>query len=441
MKGRIVAKPWLASTLAFCALQTGVRADDWPHWMGPTRDGVWTETGVMEKLPKTLTPKWRAPVKYGYAGPAVAGGFVYVFDFDGEGDFTADPGKRNKPSGKERLLCFDAKTGEQKWKFEYDCQYDVSYPAGPRATPTVFENKVYTLGTMGHLSCVDARTGEMQFQVDLKERFGSETQIWGFSSHPLVDGDKVYVMAGGSGSGVVALDRRTGETRMKAIDLKEPGYCPVTTTEAGGQKQLLVVTPKNVHGLDPQDGKEFWSVPFEPAYGMSICAPQRGNDTLFVTGEGDKAVAIKLAADKPAVTELWRGKSNTAVYPICGTPLVHEGHIYGVCTNGELRCVDLKTGKRVWTDTKPITGGKRLGSGSAFIVRNGDRWFIASETGDLIIAKLSPKKYEEISRAKLIEPTGETWGRKVVWSHPAYADKHVFARNDKEILCVSLAAE
>jgi outer membrane protein assembly factor BamB len=438
---KTVPKYWLLMGLAVLGLQSGVRADDWPQWMGPTRNGVWKETGIVEKLPQTLNVKWRKPIGRGYAGPAVAGGKVFVASFDGVGDFTPNPGSRNKISGKENVVCFDAATGNEVWRFEYPCDYSVSYPSGPRATPTVDGDHVYFLGTMGHLSCLDAKNGEKVWQIDLKKEFGAETPIWGFCSHPLVDGDKLYLMSGGKGSGVVALEKRTGKLVWKKLDLEEPGYAPCSIIEAGGKRQLVVATPESVAGLDPQTGDEFWSVPFKPGYKMSICAPQRDGDTLYVGAEGDIGVAIKLDSDKPTAKELWRGTPSTAVYPICGTPIPFEGYLYGACTNGELRCVDLKDGKRKWSDLKPIAGGRRKPSGSAFIVRNGDRYFIASETGDLIIAKMSPEKYEEISRAKLLEPTGTSWGRNVLWSHPAFADKHVFARNDKEIICVSLATE
>jgi outer membrane protein assembly factor BamB len=435
-------RKWLLLTgLALLSVQTAVRADDWPQWMGPSRNGVWNETGIVEKLPATLKVKWRMPVARGYSGPAVSEGRVFVASFEAEGDFTPDPNSASKLSGKETVVCFDAATGKQNWRYEYPCDYEVSYPSGPRATPTVDGNWVYFLGTMGNLNCLDARSGELAWQVDLKQEFGAKTPIWGFCSHPLVDGDKLFLMSGGKGSGVVALNKRTGKLVWKNLDLPEPGYAPCSIVEAGGKRQLVVATPVSINGLDPATGKEYWSVPFKPGYKMSICHPQQDGDVLYVGAEGDVGVALKLDANKPAVTEVWRGTRSTGVYPICGTPIPFEGHVYGVCTNGELRCVDLKNGKRVWSDMKPIAGGRRKPSGSAFIVRNGDRYFIASETGDLIIAKMTPKKYEEISRAKLIEPTGTTWGRNVVWSHPAYADKHIFARNDKEIVCVSLAAE
>jgi len=436
-----VRKWWLLTGLAFLGLQAGVRADDWPQWMGPTRDGVWAESGIVEKLPSTLKVKWKMPVGRGYSGPAVSRGKVFIASFDGEGDFTPDPGNRNKIGGKENVVCFDAASGKEIWRYEYACEYAVSFPSGPRATPTVDGTWVYVLGTMGHLTCIDARSGEMAWQVDLKEEFEAKTQMWGFCSHPLVDADKVYVMCGGKGSGVVALNKRNGTLVWKKLDLEEPGYGPCSIIEAGGKRQLVVVTPESVNGLDPQTGAEFWSVPYKPAYKMSICAPQRDGDTLFVGAEGEIAVAIKLDTEKPSAKALWRGTGMTAVYPVCGMPIPYEGYLYGVCTNGELRCVDMKTGKRLWSDKNPIAGGKRAPSGSAFIVRNGDRYFITSETGDLVIAKMTPKKYAEISRAKLIEPTGTACGRSVAWSHPAFANKCVFARNDKEIVCVSLAAE
>jgi outer membrane protein assembly factor BamB len=426
--------------LAVITLADGVHADDWPQWMGPTRDGVWAETGIVEKLPSTLKRKWSVPVKYGYAGPAVESGRVFVADFDGEGDFTPDPGKSNKIAGVERLICLDAATGQEKWKYEDKVEYNLSYPAGPRATPTVVRDKVYFLGAMGHLRCLSAKRGEVEWEIDLREQFGAKLPIWGFCAHPLVFEDRVYVMAGGPGSVVVCLDGN-GKVLWKKLSAPHAGYCPPSVIEAGGRKQLLVVHPKSINSLDPANGEVFWSVPFEPAYEMSICRPMLDGDILFTAGEGDKAVALKLAADKPAATELWRGKANNAVYPICGTPIPYKGHLYGVDTNGELRCVDLKDGRRVWSENSVITGQRRAPSGSAFIVRNGERFFIASETGELIVANLTPKKYEEVNRAKLIEPTGETWSRKVVWSHPAFADKCVFARNDKEIVCVSLAAE
>ena len=119
--------------------------------------------------------------------------------------------------------------------------------------------------------------------------------------------------------------------------------------------------------------------------------------------------------------------------------MVFEDHIYGVDVKGRLRCIELVSGERVWESLATTTNGRPAASTTGFLVRNGDHWYITTEQGELIIAKMSPAGYEEVGRTKLLEPTAENWGRKIVWSHPAFASKCVFARNDKEIVCYSLA--
>jgi len=126
------------------------------------------------------------------------------------------------------------------------------------------------------------------------------------------------------------------------------------------------------------------------------------------------------------------------LHSVMSTPVLENGYIYGPCSYGQLRCLKIETGERLWETFEPTTG-KSMRWGNAFIVKNGDRYFLFNEKGDLIIARLSPEKYEEISRAHLLDPTNTDPGRPVVWSHPAFANRCVYARNDKEIVCVSLA--
>ncbi|MCE9528521.1 MAG: PQQ-like beta-propeller repeat protein, partial [Planctomycetales bacterium] len=219
-----------------------------------------------------------------------------------------------------------------------------------------------------------------------------------------------------------------------------PGYSSPSIIEAGGQRQLLIWHPEALSSLDPESGKEYWSVPLKPMYGMSIMAPRKFGDLLYAGGIGEVSVLLKLAKDKPAAEVVWRGDNQSSVYSVCSTPLVDDdGTMYGVCQRGQLRGIEFATGKRLWETLKPTTGERPLSSGTAFLVKNGDRHFLFSETGDLIIAHLSPKGYEEQSRTHLLEPTGDAFGRFVVWSHPAFAEKCIFVRNDKEIVCASLA--
>jgi outer membrane protein assembly factor BamB len=410
------------------------RGEDWPQWMGPRQDDVWRETGLLERFPEG-GPKvlWTAEVSGGYAGPAVADGRVFVADRVTSKDNGAD-------ASRERVLCFGASDGKLLWKHEYPCVYKIDYPAGPRCTPTVHGGKVYTLGSMGDLRCLEAATGKLLWSKDFKKEYDVAPPIWGFSSHPVVDGQKLLCIAGRKGTVAVAYDKDTGRELWRSLSAKEQGYSTPVLVEAGGTRQLLIWDAENLHGLDPETGKPYWSVPLAPQFGMSIMTPRKWEDYLFAGGNGNQAVLVRLAADKPAEHEVWRGKPKTAVYPINSTPFLEGGFIYGVDQTGSLRCVKLETGERLWETFEPTTGGPKAPTGTAFLVKNGDRFVVFAETGHLILAKLSPKGYEEVSRAKILEPTNSAFGRKVVWSHPAFANRCVYARNDKELVCVSLAA-
>jgi outer membrane protein assembly factor BamB len=442
---------WPCAALLAAAL--AAHADDWPQYMGPGRNGVWAEKGVIDKIPKAgLKAKWRTPIAGGYAGPSVAGGRVYVHDFLTEDDVKG--GSKPVPptkalSGKERLHCLDAKTGKPLWKHEYDIVAKVSYPAGPRATPTVASGHVYGLGMVGNLFCLDVKTGKPVWEKDLVKEYKTRVPMWGFCSHPLVVGDRLYVIVGGEGSVCVCFDRKTGKELWKALDAKEPGYSHPTIIEAGGKKQLIVWHAEAVNGLDPETGKVFWTVDLEPLYGMSIMAPQKSGNLLWAGGIGNKTLLLELAKDKPGAKELARGEAPLRGKPMTGTwlgpvnmtPLIEGDTIYGVDQPGTFLAVDLKTGKRLWHTWSPTTGTKEANSGTAFLIRNGPRHFLFSESGELVLAKLSREKYEELGRTKLVEPTGFAFGRNVVWSPPAFADRCIFVRNDKEAACFSLAAE
>jgi len=412
--------------------------------MGPNRDNYWSETGILEEFPAG-GPKvlWRTPISGGYAGPAVAGGKVFVTDYvRTAGDAKNDFAGRSEVAGKERVLCLSATDGKVIWKHEYDCPYKISYASGPRATPTVAGGKVYVLGAEGNLFCFDAASGKILWSKELKKEYKIEAPMWGFCGHPLVDGNKLLCLVGGKGSVAVAFDKDTGKEIWRALSsTPDAGYCPPTMIQAGGVKQLLIWHPQSLNSLDPESGKVYWSEKLDPQYFMSCAGPRQSGDYLYVSAIGKCAALFKLNRDKPAAELIWDGKPNTAVYCSNSTPLIDGGIIYGNdCEVGNLRAVNLATGERLWETFQPTTGGERREShGTAFITKNADRYFLFSETGDLVIARLTPEKYEEVSRAHLLAPTNEAFGRPVVWSHPAYANKCVFVRNDKEIVCVHLA--
>ncbi len=425
-------------------------ADDWPQWMGPNRDGVWAETGLLDKFPEGGPKKlWSVPINGGYAGPAVAGGKVYVTDriLGKNVSNPADPfDTETKVVGGERVMCLDAKTGAEVWKHEYPVAYQVSFGAGPRCTPTVSGGKVYTLGAMGDLVCVTADKGELVWKKDFKKEYGAKTPTWGFCGHPLVYEKVLIALVGGENALVVAFEKDTGKEVWKALspaNAGEAGYAPPTILKLDGADHLVQFAPTAVVGLDPKTGKKLWSMKANPGqYSMPIMGPRQSGGRVFAASE-EECVAFDVASS--AATELWRGGAGKGLHAVNMTPFVDGDTIYGVDQPGMLRAVDLKTGKRLWYTFDPVLDAeqeedfKGAGAGTAFIVKNGDRFFLFNEKGTLVIAKLSREKYDPIDRAKLLAPTNAAFGRKVLWSHPAFAEKCVFVRNDKEIACFSLA--
>lgn len=435
---------------AFCAtllLNGALFADDWPQWLGPRRDAIWRESGIIEKFPTNGPPvRWRAAIGAGYAGPVVAGGFVYVADRQlGQGASNpADPLGGGQSRSLERVLCLSEADGRLLWKHEYECRYTISYPAGPRVAPMVSGGKVYTLGAEGNLFCLDADKGKVLWSRDFKKDFGIKAPVWGFAGHPLLDGKRLICLVGGPGSTAVAFDKDTGTEIWRALSAGEPGYSSPIIYEAGGKRQLILWHPEAANSLDPETGEVYWSVPFKSGTGMSIATPRQLGDCLFFTCFYSGSLMLRLDPAKPAATTAWRTlkineKDTTHLNAVMCTPFLEDGFIYGVCSYGQLRCLKTDSGERVWETFQATTSGEPVRWANAFIVKNGNRFFLFNEKGDLIIAKLSPRGYEETSRAHLLAPTGDAAGRAVLWSHPAFANRRVYARNDKEIICVDLA--
>jgi outer membrane protein assembly factor BamB len=421
-------------------------ADDWPQWLGPQRDGVWRETGILSTFPTNgPTVRWRVPVGGGYAGPAVADGRVYVADraVAAGAQPPASAFDRGSISGSERVQCLRETDGSVLWQHSYPCPYTVSYPAGPRVTPLVSGERVFCLGAEGHLFCLESTTGKVLWSHDFKQDFGIATPIWGFAGHPLLYQHKLICLAGGNGTTAVAFDEATGKEIWRALSAKEPGYAPPTLIQASGQPLVIIWHPEAVNALEPDTGKVRWSVPFSSRSGLSVATPRLAGDRLFVSAFYDGSLLLRLHGDTPEV--LWRSKKASerdtdCLHCLISTPVIEGNHIYGVCSYGQLRCLNAETGERLWESLAPTTGGPETRWGNAFLVKHDERFFLFNETGDLIIARLTPAGYKELSRAHLLDPVNRDPGRPVVWSHPAFANRSVYARNDKELVCVSLAA-
>lgn len=407
-------------------------ADDWPQWRGVNRDGVWLETGIVEKFDE-LSIRWRTEIGAGYSGPTVAEGRVYVTD------------RITKPQQMERVHCFDWETGNEIWTYAYVCEYrNVGYTAGPRANVTVHEGLVYALGAMGHLHCFNAADGDIVWKRDLNTEYNIRMPTWGIASAPIIDKDLIIVQIGGSpGACLVAFDRKNGEERWTALDDRASYAAPILISQAG-ERVLVCWTGDNLAGLNPQTGELHWKHPFAPDKGViSIATPVFHGGRLFVSNFFEGSLMLRVHPDRLAIEKIWRRKGvdekNTdSLHAIMSTPLLIGDYIYGVDSYGELRCLDADTGDRIWED---VTAVPRARWGTIHCVRNGDRVWMFNERGELLVTTLSPEGLNIISRAKLIEPTRDQLNSRggVCWSHPAYAYKHVFARNDEELVCAALA--
>jgi outer membrane protein assembly factor BamB len=426
-------------------------ADDWPQWLGEKRDGVWRETGIVEKFPES-GPKlvWKLEIGSGYSGPAVADGRVFVSDRVLEKDSEAreNPFERGRIAGQERIHCIDAASGEMLWTHTYDCPYTVSYAAGPRATPAIAGDLVYSLGAEGDLRCLRVEDGSVVWKRDFKQDYAIKTPMWGFAAAPLIDGDNVICLVGGEGAVAVAFDRRSGEEKWKALSAREPGYAPPTIIEHAGHRQLIVWHPESVNALNPETGAVLWTIPWKLRSGLSIPTPRQQGDRLFFTCFYNGSLMLKLSDDGSAPEVQWQTereseRRTTHLNSIMSTPYFSDGHIYGVCSYGEFRCLEMASGDRVWESMQLTTGaGEKERWANVFFTPHAPsgRWFLFTESGDLVIAKLSAAGLEELDRARIIEPNGiDMRRRKIVWSHPAYADRSCFVRNDNEIRRISLA--
>ncbi len=413
-------------------------ADDWPQWMGPKRDNVWRETGLLEKFPKG-GPKvlWRTPIEYGYAGPAISNGKVFLMDFVTDAKIYASNFGRRKFSGKERVLCLSEKTGKILWKHEYPVTYAISYPCGPRCTPTVEGDKVYFLGAMGNLFCYTTK-GKKVWSKDLRKEYKTTAALWGYASHPLIYGDTLICVVGGEGTHTVAFNKDTGKQVWASLNSKAQGYSPPTIIKANGIEQLIITRPDAVSSVNPKTGKEYWSVPYRATSGSIIMSPVKYKNYLYVAGYNNQNMLVKMSKKKLEAEVMWK-QNRQGFSPVNVQPFLVDDVLYGIDQSGTMYALKLPEGKRLWKSAEYMGKRGRRGSGTAFLVKQGDRFWIFNEAGELVIAKLSPKGFEEIDRAKVIEPTNTAADRKVVWTAPAFANKHMYVRNDKEIICVDLS--
>ncbi|MEM9367407.1 MAG: PQQ-binding-like beta-propeller repeat protein [Planctomycetota bacterium] len=423
------------AAFASCWLLAGFSvAEDWPQWRGVNRDAVLSDERIPASIAEgTVTLQWRTAIGPGYSGPTVADRYVYV----------TDRGPNDAKTEIERVLCLDAQGGDLVWKHEYPAPYSIGYRAGPRASVTVHEGAAYSIGAMGHFVCLDAATGAVRWNRDLNEQYAIDMPIWGITASPLVYRDLVIQIVGGRDAAcVVAFDRASGQERWRALG-DRAGYSSPILMQQGGQDVVVCWTGDSVSGLDPMTGKVFWRVAMKPRnMPIGVPTPVVQGDKLFVSSFYDGSLLIQIDPNRPAAKQVWRRigideKNTDALHCMISTPLIKGNHIYGTDSYGELRCLKLENGDRVWED---LTVVPRNRWATIHTFQIGDREILFNDQGELIFGRLSPEGFEVASRSTLLDRTTKQLNRRggVTWAHPAIANGIIYARNDNEIVAASL---
>lgn len=405
------------------------RAEDWPQWRGPNRDAVWSETGICQTFPSNgLQIRWRAPVGFGYSSPVVAARHVYVTDSQLD----------KPPKARERILCFAEESGKSLWSYSRevtfpDWAFTPGQEKGPNATPLVRDGKVYSLASFGNVFCVGARDGTLLWQKDLaKEYPASELMA---SASPLIEGDLLIFLIGAKPDAcVIALDKNSGKEVWKALDEPAAHSSPIVIT-AGGCRQLIVWTQKSVTALAPATGNLLWRESLPTMGDYIVSTPVFADAHLLLSG-----LMLKLDSARPGASVLWPETRSPArrILSNTSTPLLQSNCVFSAKSSGELVCLDAATGQQVWSTNK-VTDLKN--GASMHLTLNGNSVLLFNDRGELIRARLTAHGYQELGRTALIAPTYAFGDRKVAWTAPAYANRHVFARSDKELICASLKAE
>lgn len=386
---------------------------DWTEFRGKNR--ISSITGVnLARDWKTTPPKeiWRRRVGPGWGSFAVVGDHVFTQDQRGEN---------------EAIVCFSLATGDERWIYEHPARFwEVVAGAGPRATPTFFAGRLYTLGGSGKLHCLDAASGEMIWARDIAIDADAKPPEWGFSSSPLVTDELVCVFAGGEGAKeLLAYDRMSGELRWSAGDGKLSYSSPQLITIAG-KEQLLFASNLGLEAFSLADGKPLWKHDWKIEGMARVVQPQvlDGSKLLLGTGYGYGTMLLEVAAEGEqfATKELWLSKE---MKPYFNDFVIHREHLFGF-DGAIFGCVDLADGKRAWKKG-------RYGHGQVLLLADQSLLVVISETGELVLLEANPEKFVELAKLQVLD--GKTW------NHPVIVGRQLLVRNGAEVACYELPVE
>ena len=387
-------------------------ASDWPQFLGPKRNGVYGGAAISASWPASgPTRLWRKPVGEGFSGAVVQAGRLVLF---------------HRIESRERVECLEARTGRPLWQYDYPTDYrdDFGFDGGPRATPSIWEGKVYTFGAQGVLHCLELESGRQVWSVKTHRKFGGRKGFFGAACSPLVEDGRLFLNVGGrEQAGLVAFDARTGRVLWTATD-DEASYSSPAMATLGGRRQVLFLTRTGLVSVDPKSGEVLFRFRWRARSRASVNAatPLAAGPLIFLSASyGTGAVQLRVKGSEPET--VWTSDESLSNH--YSTSVIRGDHLFGFHGRQEygqsLRCVALKTGRVLWS---------REGFGAGTVSLAGDRLVVLKENGELLLVGASPQAFRLIAKARVLAPTAR--------AYPALADGRLFVRNQKELVAVDL---
>ena len=383
----------------------------WPNFRGSSRDGKLVGVSLSEDWiaspPKLI---WKTPIGPGWSSFSVAGVCLFTQEQRGE---------------KEAVVCLDAKTGSKVWEHEYVSRFWESVAgAGPRATPTIADEGLFSLGANGILTCLNPSNGAKIWERDLQVDSGRKPPMWGFASSPLVTQGVVIVHAGGSADkGILAYDAKTGESKW-SIASGDHSYSSAQLASFDAVSGVLMETNAGLQFVNAMDGKKIWQYDSPSTNYRTLQPLVLGNSVLLANsmGEGTKRLSVSLNGDQWSIKEEWASRD---MKPDFNDFVEHKGNLYGF--DGSIfSCIDLATGKRHWKKG-------RYGNGQVLMLCDAGQMLVTSETGELVLLRADSSSMQELGKFQAIE--GKTWNHSVV------VGNKVYLRNAEQAACYELPTQ
>lgn len=418
---------FLVVSALLCGAILTASATEWPQWRGPNRDGVSSEIGILKEWaasgPKVL---WKHPLGEGFSGISVSQGRVYTMFSKGNDEF---------------IICLNATDGQEIWRFRSDDNYHEGQGGnGPRATPTLDGDLLFTVSAYGKLYALNAGNGEKVWSHNLQQKFGSDMPRWGFSTSPLVQGDLLLVEAGGKGEkSIVAFEKKSGEV-MWSSHKDKLGYSSPIAITVQGVRQIICFTGTKLVSVSPTDGTIYWQYPWKTGYDVNAATPVFiPPDKVFISSGYDKGAAVLQMRvfishddDRAAVEQIKENQGNVRIKEIWknrkmknqfSSSVLHENYLYGF-DNSILKCIEADTGEEQW---------KTRGFGKGAVILADGHLIILSDRGKLGLAEATPAGYIEKTSAKVLSG--------LCWTAPTLANGRLYLRNEEEIVCLDMTGK